>query len=98
MTEQNELRIPFADLTCVSIKCESCSAEVSFDLTDYDKRREERLEIRASPDTRIRCSVCLKPFDSSMDKLLHFLAQAQGESAAKQRVFFRLPIGLREAK
>ena len=86
MTEQTELRIPFKDLTAVSVECEGCSAEINFDLQNTKWQPKAMKE-----EERLRCPICSHLFDEPLRVTLYYLALSQGEiRKSNQQLYCRI--------
>ena len=60
MTEQSQIAISFAELTCISFECTKCHAEMALELTNEQHRgiaiRDEK--------ARMKCLFCGAQFDA----------------------------------
>ena len=65
MTEQLEIRIPFSDLTKITVECPRCQAETTIDISDPKHRG-----IKTDPNQGFFCTVCMNPFDSQLRQAL----------------------------
>lgn len=60
MTEVKQLRIPYADLTTVSIECKQCGAETVVNVADGRQRRAW------DDSAAFACPICQARFDSNL--------------------------------
>ncbi len=85
MMEQTESRIPYDDLTHISLECKTCGTEVTFDIS-----RESQLAADW-PAKGLRCSFCSNEFDSQVKHALSRYAQWFSRiKESGQPVFFRV--------
>ena len=75
MTEENELKIPFQDLTRISIECKTCHAEIIIDIATERHRKIDWEEVgfacpacSSRPDSQVRTA--LKSFVNWYDCLI----------------------------
>jgi ubiquitin C-terminal hydrolase len=85
MTEQREVRIPFADLVNLVVECE-CGAEVTINFT-----KQEALEADWQNKGSFSCPVCPRKFDSTLRLgILSYLDWLGRVKDSKHRVSFRI--------
>lgn len=61
MTEETELKIPYQDLTRLSIGCPTCQAEVSIDL-----KQDRHMKMDWDNKTGFCCPVCQHVFEKEL--------------------------------
>ena len=89
MTEETEIRIPFADLIRVSFECKQCGAETTIDIS-----KEQHQRIENTKESPMKCPLCATEFDSQLrnafSKLIDWHERVK-ESGHK--VFFKIRRG-----
>jgi hypothetical protein len=87
MTESKELRVPYGEMTTISLICEKCSAETLINLAEPKQHRaweEERA---------LNCGVCGGGFDSNLKSALISLAKAfRSAKDSNQQLNFRIRV------
>ncbi len=80
MTEQVEVKIPFADLTEVTLQCPDCGAEISLDISKH-------------PNVSDKCPGCAHAIDSKFDEAFSRLREwylCLKDSSFGDKMFFRI--------
>jgi hypothetical protein len=87
MTESKELRVPYGEMTTVSLECEKCTAETLINLADPRQQRAWE-ENRA-----LTCGVCGGGFDSNLKGAVISLANAfRSAKESQQKLNFRIRV------
>ncbi len=86
MTEETELKIPYDDLTRLSIECPTCHAEISIDL-----KQDRHLKMDWDNNVHFACAVCKELFEKDLRfALTSFRSMYNYLQSAKLSVFFRI--------
>ncbi len=87
MPEIRQLRIPYADLTIISVVCPQCGAEVVINVNDPKQHRA------CEENAALKCGVCEFQFESSLKaaiaRLCEWLSLLKKSGVA---VTFRVPM------
>lgn len=86
MTEQIELKIPYSDLTHLTITCKPCGAEISIDM-----EQDIHQKMYWKKNTAFACPVCKAVFDRelrfALEDFQHWYVRLKNYD---QSVFFRV--------
>ena len=86
MTEETELKIPYNDLTRLSIECPTCQAEISIDL-----KQDRHMKMDWDNNDRFSCAVCKEPFEKELRFALTSFQRMYGYlQSTKLSVSFRI--------
>ena len=92
MTGEPEIKIPYQDLTKVTVVCKVCGGEMAADLTNPKQNRIHPLPDK--PNDRVpplTCGLCNAPLDSGVGTALAALCTwYRMMSASQHQAFFRI--------